>query len=405
MAILNLPVWPFEINWSDDVLETLEWLTTVMRSPTGAEQRQCLRRFPRRTFEFEVALKGRDRALFDQLMMTHGARDWYYPLRHDVHLLPNAVGPGTLILPVETALNGEFAAGGILALNDGDPFRHELAEIHSVDTGGIVLVNPLVGSWAQGASLYPVRKARLVEQPEVRRVSDTTITSTLRFKIVEPGTSVGEYSAEMYRGFAVFPNPPEEADSLSYGYERLTVELDNQTGIPLLGDTAGISFPRQQYAWTLHGHDEHLAFRRLLEFLRGRLTAFWMPTFFDDLHLAAPTPVGSALLTVENINFTALGGPRTGRRDICIEMTDGAKFYRRITGSTLAGSDREVIGIDEPFDREMNGSNVLRISFMMLNRLDQDNIEISHVTDAAGVSKVAAAFRGAPDLRRVEAGF
>lgn len=48
MTIENIPVWPIEPNWNEPVKETLEWLTDIMTSPTGAEQRRCLRKYPRK---------------------------------------------------------------------------------------------------------------------------------------------------------------------------------------------------------------------------------------------------------------------------------------------------------------------------------------------------------------------
>ena len=46
---------------SGSVLERLEWLTDVLPSFNGGEQRRQLREAPRRTFEFSVQLTGRDR--------------------------------------------------------------------------------------------------------------------------------------------------------------------------------------------------------------------------------------------------------------------------------------------------------------------------------------------------------
>lgn len=46
-----LPVWTISPDWSDGITETLEWLTGLLASPIGAEQRFGLRLTPRRSFE------------------------------------------------------------------------------------------------------------------------------------------------------------------------------------------------------------------------------------------------------------------------------------------------------------------------------------------------------------------
>ena len=54
MAIPDLPVWTIRPNWKGGILERLEWLTDVLASDTGVEQRRSVRPTPRRSFEITV---------------------------------------------------------------------------------------------------------------------------------------------------------------------------------------------------------------------------------------------------------------------------------------------------------------------------------------------------------------
>jgi hypothetical protein len=41
-----IPVWSLYPNWAEEIVETLEFLTTVGESPSGIEQRRGLRLTP-----------------------------------------------------------------------------------------------------------------------------------------------------------------------------------------------------------------------------------------------------------------------------------------------------------------------------------------------------------------------
>lgn len=405
--ILNIPVWPFEANWDEDVRETLEWLTDVLTSPSGAEQRRSLRKYPRRTVEFSVVAKGRARALLDNLIMHHGGRDIYLPLWHEAHISSAVTLAGSDFIPCTTIVDGEISVGDIVMIGDGTPFNYELAEIEAMTAAGISTVGVLAKTWQPYSRIHPVRKARFTDQPEATRKTDDLATADVRFITSQANKDeIGSTSllTDTYRGFGVLVSPPDEEDALTNGYDRMLEELDNSTGIPYMRDTAGIAFPKQKYAWTLRGRDEHKAFRNMLYTLRGRAVPIWLPTFYQDFILAESTPATNSFLIVENVGFTALGGAWANRQDICIELTDGTRLFRRITSSSVAADGNEIIAVDAPFVSGLDIDAVLRVSFMTLCRLDQDQVEIVHRTDSAGVALANTTFRAAPDLRQPLAG-
>ncbi len=61
----RITAWPFAPDWSDGVQESLEWLTELLTSTSGVEQRRSLRLSPRRSFEAEFYAEGRERVLLD----------------------------------------------------------------------------------------------------------------------------------------------------------------------------------------------------------------------------------------------------------------------------------------------------------------------------------------------------
>ncbi len=397
-----LPVWSFEPNWEGGNLETLEWMTDILRSPTGAEQRRSLRPFPRRTFEFSIALQGADRAFFNNLIFAHGAHDWYLPMWHDAHSLDADVPFENFFLPCSTAA-GNFEVGELLLVTQGDSRKYDLVEVLSLSSEGINVFEPVDNAWQAGTQIYPVRLARLTEQPTPRRESNSTITSQIRFRLAEVSKGAATFDGlDIYRDAYVLSIPPDDRETLDTGYERILEELDNLTAIPIIYDSAALAFPVQKHSWTLNGRAEHKSFISLIYALRGKAQPIWLPTYFEDFNLADDVAVGDTFLRVKNVGYTATGGPRESRRDIAIELLDGTRIYRRIIASSVVG-DEEVLAVDSPLPA-FAISMVARISLMALSRLNQDQIEINHLTDVEGVSRVVATFRNAPDLRQPNPG-
>lgn len=178
------PLWPFPPNWSGTVTETLSWLTDVLASKTGSEQRRSLLEFPRREIEYIGLHDSRERAKLDNLLTGTGAHDWMMPLWWDIHYLDYDVNQGTINLPISTALQGEFEAGGWLVLTTG-PFDSEMLQIGSINSNQIVLQDALTRDWSEGVKIYPLKRSRFTDQPQLSRKSDRTVTASYRFRVVE----------------------------------------------------------------------------------------------------------------------------------------------------------------------------------------------------------------------------
>lgn len=399
MAIENIPVWPFEPNWSSTLTEVLEWLTDVMTSPTGSEQRRSLRYFPRRTFEYTLAAAGDERTLLDNLLISYSAQRWYLPLWHDVNFTEAAIAVGQKIVPCSTVSTSKIVPGSVAILIGDSPYDTELVEVESVDGSGLTLTTAVSRAWPNGSRLYSTRIAKFTDQPEPSKRSDAVVTSEVRFQIVEANRDHEEVvTLDVYRGFPVLPLEPDERTPLNNGIERMLVELDNQTSIPIWRDTASKPFTYQQYAWVLEGRSELTQFENLLQVLRGRAQPLWVPTFMQDMVLAASVAANAQTLVVQRCGFTLTGGPRPDRQDIMIETAAG-RIYRRITASAFNSQGQEVIAIDSPIPSGFSPSAVVRICFIILMRLNQDSITIEHQTDTDGVATALVTFRSAPNTR------
>lgn len=203
MAIETHPVWPFEPNWTSSVGETLEWLTDVLASPKGAEQRRTMRYFPRRTIDFTIATEGPERALLDNLLMSYGARNWYLPLWHDVTISTAASVSNT----IACVPSPNIKVGTVVFIAGETPFDYQVAEVSAVGASTLTFTAPLDATVPSGSRIHPMTVARLVEQPRSTVMSDSLSTAEPQFVITEkpddPGVVIRDAGPMILNGLIV----------------------------------------------------------------------------------------------------------------------------------------------------------------------------------------------------------
>lgn len=410
MAIESYPVWTFEPNWTTSVKESLEWLTDIMTAPDGSEQRRALRLFPRRQLEFSAMAEDDARSLMDNLLISYGTAPWYLPLWHEPNIL-DADGDITSWRLVGTDFldNSLIKVGSIVCIMQDDPYVYELAEVGEIRVDGVRLKGPPRRAWPKGSRVFPVVVGELTDQPQMAARTSRLSTTQVRFRVmdVEPDDGIDPASPTLgfiYKGFPTLPVSPEYSEPLKFDYERMTAELDNQLARPRRLDIAKRPFTMRQCIWMLEGRAEHKNFADILQYLRGRNRAVWVPTYFDDFIPMGPAVLGASTLEVARGGYTAAGGPRWDREFVVIELTGDRRIYRQILSSSQ-GIETERLTFDQPFNSTFSVQDIVRVSFMTLMRLNHDGVDIEHRTDTMGISTTSMTFRSAPDSRVVQPGF
>ncbi|HFC9831800.1 phage tail protein [Raoultella ornithinolytica] len=385
--------WMADPDWSRGVTETLEWKTDVLQSPTGAEQRISRRLSPRRTFEFTTLVHDTGRQRFENMLWQGCAGTWAMPVYPDVFALPAAVSSGVTALSIPTA-GRDFTVGGtvLLKTDESPAATSRMVTIAGIAGNVLQLASPLTDSWPAGSLVYPVRKAVLTEPPSLSRLTGSATTAQVRFRIAEHNTFSDTPVLTQYRGHPVLESETDWGESVSGSYQPLIRELDNSSSIPYRLDTAGRPFWRQTHNWFTVNRQAQTSLRQLLWYLRGRQRPIWVHG--QTLDFSPRSAISGNSVDVVEAGFTELG-IRPGRRDICIMLADGTRYYRRIAAvSLVSGAERLVLD----GDAINTGSHpIVSVSLMTLARQDTDSVSWEHVTDADGVARVATTFTGVRD--------
>lgn len=388
------PVWVFPPDWKDGVRETLTWATTVHRSPaTGATQHVSTREWPRRVLTFTTLAAAQAQRILQ--LVAHGRRGarWRLPVWMDAQRIAN-VHAGADTVACRT-LGYDFAAGGA-ALLYRDPQTWEVMQIADVHDGMLVLSAPVLSGWEQGATLYPLRWARLHENVRTAVVTDDAIRPTASFLIDEPCAWPAELPATSYRGHPVLADSPDWGEPLNTSVDASASSVDSGAALPFIADGQVPLSRSVNHVWELWGRQQQARFRALLYALRGRSQPVWVPTWCSDLRLIEAAASSAAQLRVEWAGYALYAVGRVGLRDIRIELWDGRIVLRRIVAVSDAGA-HEVLQLDQALGLAIVPRDVRRISFMALSTLASDEVEIEHTADSDGRARVVTAWNGVPD--------
>lgn len=157
-------------NWASPVTVSHIWMTGMLRSEPGLEQRSGLLTWPRRKIKYQLDI-------FDEEEARRIKRHFYkylhkifgVPIWPDDTYLTAEAATGQKILMVESTLYRRFVAGGrVILLDPADYTNFEAGVIDVVAETQITLVDELDNTWPENTLVYPLLAARLAASQEIR---------------------------------------------------------------------------------------------------------------------------------------------------------------------------------------------------------------------------------------------
>lgn len=374
-------VWPFGPSWDSPLTESLQWLTNILRSFDGSEQRRSLRTKPRRTFSYQFKTAREQSARMENLLWGWQNRTYALPVWTDKTKLQQVTEAGATALQVVTS-TFSFTTSN-LAVIYGGPSLMEVVEVESIQPNALSLVRPTQLRWPKGAVVMPVVLGHLPTAVALMRLTSQAVVGSLTFT-TNPTDTTGYIPAGtpdvVYDGLEVIMRQPNWVNGLDNTFEYLFDTLDQQTG-PITWDTTEDT-PRitRRYSWLLRNRTQVRDFRSMLGRLHGMQKTIRVPTWHDDFKITQLIGVADLSIHVAENDFRLMVGSDLARDRIMVRLTDGTTFFRRITGVS-ADDQGPILIIDEPFNREIQVNEVKAIHLVMKSRLATDQVDIVWRTD------------------------
>lgn len=394
---LSYPVFLPKPDWQSGVLERLEWLTDVLQSESGAEQRRKLRQYPRRSLEASFSRFGNNRNLIDSYLTGVGQRYGLVPLWWDETPI-DPVYAGSIDIFGDFRRREFFANDVVIIRREGE-LDYELNIIAEKTDTKLTLLYGTQKDTTYG-TISPVRVAQVRDQLGSSQLTDAVRQFQLRFYTLEAADYTTAWTFPIYSrtNLPVLNWIPNYREQMDLTFDRVAFQWDNQVGNVYVVDPGATATTNEKYGYTIFGRDAMHDFKCNIYKMAGRWREVHVPTGHDEFVLTRDISASQGAIIVARSGYNQYNlSQQAIRRDICIELYDGTKLFNTIISSRVV-EDEEWLFLSETVP-SLPLANVRRISYMPRSRLDIDAIEINRLTDADGASQVALTFKAIVERR------
>lgn len=385
---LSYPIFLPKPDWQYGVMERLEWLTDVLQSESGAEQRRKLRQYPRRSLEATFSRFGINRNLLDSYVVGVGQANGLVPLWWDETKIESAYAGSIDIFG--DFKRREFFVNDVVIIRRDNALDYELNIVKERTDTKLVMLYGTQKDTPGGASITPVRVAQIRESMNGARLTDEVQQYQLRFFTVE----AADYTTFWTQPFYDRTNLPiimwkfDYREQVAQTFDRVAYIYDNQVGNPYIVDPGNGATTGVKLSYQIYGREMMHDFKQNIYKMSGRWREFHLPSGHNEFELSRDISESEGALIIYRSGYSQYNlRNQPIRGDILIEMYDGSYVANTVISSRVIG-DEEWLFLTETIPSTPK-AEVLRISYMPRSRLDIDAVEINRLTDADGASLVS----------------
>lgn len=363
-------------DWSTEPETSYSFLTDIVQSQNGTEQRIALRNNPRKTFTYLYTLEGLDAAEF-----KHKLRSWV----DSVYLVPDFTEVPAFkfnednessIIPVIPDSNSFEGNDKVLIDNQ----LYDLHYLSGQSSTNISIIPDLEKSLPAGTPVYKVNKCKVVSEPSFLQITSNILQASIKFEVLPewmiPRERDNQTPTETAYGIPLLTLRPNRARDLTASYKATYEQFDPGPGIYKRYPVNDYTIT--QFTWDFYSLSQITEFKRLMYATKGSCGQFFAESENDDIYIAADMDGVSTNLVAVKSFLTEAGA--LGRY-IAITLIDGSKHYRKIT-NCVANETTETLTLDTPPPAAQT-SQVARISWLDCCRFLSDEFKFKHHTDEA----------------------
>jgi hypothetical protein len=373
---VRLVLWYFDPE--APIGETLGFVTDVQRGRGGPEKRPSLRKAPTQRFRCKYRLDGQDRRQARMYLMGWQNKLFGLPIHNEQVQLSAEALIGAFTINTSTNSHSDFRVGGqAVVFTSRDLF--DVPVIVSKTASSITFATPMQNDYPVGTRVMPVRQGEIEgivggDQHPVN-LEDFTVV----WDVQDTDVDLADVSAfSSYDGKVLLDNCNPVMRAVKERFNTRVYILDNKTG----NRTRTSLWPNMTrgHVQTFVGRTRQAVWeiRQLLYALRGRQVSFYTLTWSDDLLVTGTLTATSALMDIENIGFSRYAEEQNPMRHIRLTFTDGSVLLREILSSVIVDADTERLTVDSAWPSTKLPSEISRVEFVELVRLDSDQIQITH---------------------------
>lgn len=346
--------------------ESLGWLTDILPSYNGGEDRVRVRNKPRQrlTDDFH-AQPEKSKDVFNTVYGGM-ARRWAIPVWSEAREAGTVAELDTIV-NVDTRF-ADFRAGSPVLLFG----LCGKWEVHMVDelTDSTLTLATEVGTTIRGAYAIPVRVGRIVSSGQKDTGgfgADWRITYEADDNLeLTPAAPTQFFGDDIYL-------TPGLTDNGTIS-ETITTQLetfDYDVGLVNAFSPWANNRTVRPYRMQTETAEQAWNLRLWLHRRAGRYRPFWQPTFENDVRLAQIGAVAGTV-TVQADNRIPWAA---NRMNLAFGLRDGTWLPRRVTADNAAGAGTRTLTLNTALN--VNAADIVAISYLGFKRLDADTVELN----------------------------
>jgi len=354
------------------VKEKLGFLTDVLLSNDGSEQRIAIRQVPRQGFKFPVMMESeKQQARLDAKLFAWQKRSWGLPVWPELVVHTATITADDTTITVDTT-NADFRDDS-LALVWKSEDSCEVVQIDTVAAGSLTLATPVQNTFTGSKLIMPVRTAQMDAMSKRKGHSSGLAVIDLSFAVKDNILLTGFTPETTYKSLPVLTEATAVNPTQSKSSDGDTYLVDCKTGDFDYFSDSDFNIFLQSHLFYKDTKAACWDFRKFIHSLLGQIGTFYVATHKDDMVLAQSFGASDTSFNIENIGLADNMGVNDLRMDLAFIFPDGTQLYREVTGITKSGTE-EIISIDSDLGLAVDPGDCV-ISWLDKLRPSEDGIE------------------------------
>lgn len=371
----------FPIDWSMQPELRHSYLTEVIESWNGAEQRISLRDQPRLSATYQYGLADTDQYLFSNLVGNFSGQ-YLVPIWPMQSELAEPVARFDS-MAVVSDLSDWVVPGCRVMLSDGDTW--EICLVASVAGLEVAFSDLVKKNYRSGARLVPVSQAWINDEVSsvAHGISVEVTGASFDFDEVELLRPEPADDFTIFNGRRVLDIRPDRSRDCTLQYKRLRETLDPSIGRRYIHDRVQGAIKYLQFSWRFFGQKSRKRFDDFVELERGAQGEFYIESPLVAMQLVKDVNAPTLEINIANANYKNFLKSNTFAPAIALRLYNGTVLYLNVKTAIDGLDNTEVVTLEESVEN-IKIEDVEYIAPLFLGRFESD--EFAHTFDTTADS-------------------
>lgn len=372
----RIAVWP--IKHENEFRETVEFLTDVMESLSGKEQRVALRSEPRESYQLNYRLTEDSRQRAQIHLQGWQSNLWALPMFHNGCRSTAAVAFEDTSVTVDATTNRDFRVGG-QAVFWQDEQVVEVVTISAVTATTIEFTStPIQRAFGANVEIYPARLAYIRNVVSGNRYAINLEQFGINWSIWDNDTGALAASTAAFSSYdskVLFDKSLMGSGTMKVTHDAKVRFVDNKTGqIKAYSRQSGKHKRGSEKGFWLGSRQDIIECKQVLKSLQGRQKAFYLPTHIADMTLRADFEIADTSIEVTGLEMERFLQPNIQhpRKVLRVVCTDGTIITRDVVSIAKNGDTLDTVTLSSALGVDKTIAEVERIEFLEQVRFDAD---------------------------------